>query len=411
MADRVRRIDRACRLDFDATAPTPTAAAAHRVDDYLVVDAYLARDGLLQYSDGMRSWVEYRPAEELERAADSFASVPVTDDHPPDMVTPDNAREYMRGFTLSAVRTEVVDGVTYLRGTIKVVDAELIRALELGKRQTSIGMWSRVEARDGVYQGRAYSAVQTDCEGNHVAIVDTGRAGPAVRVFMDGAQIPIHDAEDPMRVTIPLDILAALKVRMDEVGAPTTQAKLIGPDGTEIEVPTWVAAMVEELKELKAAQAEATEEPAAEAPAEEPPPDETPAEDAEGELEPPPAEAKDDEDEEMTKDQIDQRVRRRVRLERLAAKADLDLDALDTAADADVARAFVAKVMPDHKVRADAAKGDVLDMLVAIAAEELAARPKTDSNPFERRISFDAKDDSLAEAQARAISKALGRKD
>ncbi len=387
------RIDYAtCGFDFSDAPATPGRGSATRLPGgYLRVDAYLARDGLLQYSDGRTAWLEWRPASELEAAADSWYLAPVTDDHPPKMVDAANHSQYARGFVIDKPTIEVVDGVSYLRATIEIRDAALISKIDAGQRELSIGFWSDVKMTRGTVGGKTYDAIQTGLVGNHVASVARGRAGPAVRI-LDAAYCLGHDeSAAPHRsapprtspqsnatqgsmhtINLPATFVALYsskaRVYKDEAGMPTTMAKIVGPDGTELEVPTWLAALVEEAMEMR------TEKPAPESAAPEAP--------AGDEVPPAPAGAPDDEEEKeppMTPDAINALVRKRSRLERLAASRGLPIVDDDTA----LARSYVAAVMPS--VKCDARTGAALDALVD-AAESVPVPKPEPVNPFEVRV-------------------------
>lgn len=391
-----RRIDFACAgFDFSDAPATPTRGSAQRMPGgYLRVDAYLARDGLLRYSDGRTSWLEWRPKAELEAAADSWHLAPVTDDHPPKMVSADNHSQYARGIVITQPIVETIDGVSYLRATIEIRDAALVRKIDAGQRELSIGFWSDVKMTRGTVGGETYDAIQTGLVGNHVASVARGRAGPAVRVLMDAAGSAIHSqgSESMKIVNVPAALVAALVSKSrrtasaDEAGMPTTMAKIVGPDGTELEVPTWLAALVEEAMEMRKGAGAAPES-------------EAPPEPAPGDEVPPPAPApegapddKEKKDPPMTPDAYKAIVRKRVRLERLAASRNLPI--VDD--DAALARSYVAAVMPS--VKCDTLDGAALDALVDAAAS--VPVPKAEpTNPFEVRVPVSEKLDAETEAE------------
>jgi hypothetical protein len=436
---RVLRVDRISIVLGDESSIGPGRAHATRTPEgYLDVDAFLARDGLLRYSDGRATWLELRPRAELEAAADSWAHAIVTDDHPPVMVDAANAREYQRGYVISAPRIVEVDGVAYLAARLRITDAELVAKILAGQRELSIGFLADVHPEPGVdASGQRYDAVQRSLAGNHVASVERGRAGPAVRVLLDSAQSsaescysvqvkPDHASDEVPHVSKPtldsvrprraiklpkgvkLDAVKAWcdnavakigKPLLDEVGMPTTMSTLIGPDGTEVEVPTWVAALVAEaLDERKAL--EAAEPKAPEAP---------PADEADPLAPKIPPTDPDDKDktmpETMTPDAINALVRRRGRLERLSATAGLPVATIDGADDTALARAYVAHVLPHAKARADKAEGAALDELVEVAA----STPSTVTvNPFEIVVKADAADaenDPILAAYAAHLSR------
>lgn len=405
---------------------TLTGDAVTTLEGYLEVDAYLARDGLLRYSDGASSWLEYRPAPELEAAAPSWAHQPVTDDHPPGMLSAANASTYARGHVIGTPTIEVRDGVTYLRGRLRITDAGLRDKILAGRRELSIGFVADVVPQRGVWAGDRYDAVQTSLVGNHVASVDRGRAGPECRVMLDSAQVPIAcydppgmaDVKSPRVIKLPpgtkMDKLTAWcahlskTLRADEVGLPTTTAKLVGPDGTEVEVPTWVAALVAEaLAAHKAAQAAepaaAPESPEAEAMTEAAAdPKLDPAVESDPNAKPKPKPKP--EDEQMTPDAIAALVRKRGRLERLAQSAGVASAVIDSADDAALSRAIVCARMPAAKALADSASGERLESLVEAAALlQPAAAP---ANPFEvrRAVADQAEDDDEIAAYAAMIA-------
>lgn len=151
---------------------------------FLRVDAYLTRTGIFEYRDnsgGIRR--ELRLDNEVfdGSALDSFSMAPVTDDHPPEMLTVDNARDYTRGHLSEAVKR---DG-NFVRSSMLITDAALIAKMESGKKQISCGYVCDLDMTPGEYRGQKYDAIQRNIRGNHVAVVDSGRAGPDVCVRMD----------------------------------------------------------------------------------------------------------------------------------------------------------------------------------------------------------------------------------
>ena len=369
---------------------------------YLRVDAYLARDGLLRYSDGRTSWLEWRPAGELQAAADSWHLAPVTDDHPSKMVDASNHSAHARGLVITQPTIEVVDGVSYLRATIEIRDANLIRKIDAGQRELSIGFWSDVKMTRGTVGGQTYDAVQTGLVGNHVASVARGRAGPAVRVLMDGIDCAIHSerSESMKIVNVPAALVAVLiskarqSAKADEAGMPTTMSKLVLPDGSELEVPTALAAIVEEWVEMKKAEGKSTGEMPAESEA---PPEPAPGD----EVPPAPAGAPEEEEEKeppMSADAMKAIVRKRVRLERLAASRNLPIVDDDTA----LARSYVKAVMPT--VKCDTLDGAALDALVDAAESVPVPKAEAQTNPFEVRAPVgDAASDDHYERQAKIL--------
>jgi hypothetical protein len=171
------------RLTFDASRRTG--------DGYLVARARAARSGVYEYlgreidPEGKHFAADavvnvYRPEDEVfdQASVASFLMKPVTNDHPRDAVTADNWREHAKGVVGRAMR----DG-EHLAFDLVLMDAALIRDVEAGKRELSNGYGCSVDIEDGTApDGTAYSAVQRGIRGNHVAVVDKGRAGSSCRI-------------------------------------------------------------------------------------------------------------------------------------------------------------------------------------------------------------------------------------
>ena len=114
----------------------------------------------------------YRAAEDVfsSPAMASFEGKPITNEHPPDMLTPHDAARYLKGVCQNIRRDK-----QYLVADFLIYDAELIRQIENGKRGVSCGYRSLFEMREN-------KIYQTNIEGNHIAIVEKGRAGEKVAI-------------------------------------------------------------------------------------------------------------------------------------------------------------------------------------------------------------------------------------
>lgn len=147
----------------------------------------IARTGVFPYlkADGAVSWEAKLPTELLaDSTVESANGKPVTNDHPDELVvTKDNAGKYMKGFTMSNAHT---DGDT-IRVDMTITDSDLIKAIQGGKQELSIGFKTDVEPVSGEYDGMHYDSVQKSIEINHVAVVKRGRAGHNIRITGDSA--------------------------------------------------------------------------------------------------------------------------------------------------------------------------------------------------------------------------------
>jgi len=123
----------------------------------------------------------FRPAEEVfsEKSLLSFSNKPVTDNHPPELVTSKNAKKFSVGLSGPEVTK---DGI-FAKTVIQVTDAAAIAKIESGKVELSNGYTADIDWTPGITpEGEQFDAVQRNIKGNHIAIVERGRAGPACRV-------------------------------------------------------------------------------------------------------------------------------------------------------------------------------------------------------------------------------------
>jgi hypothetical protein len=159
-------------------------------DGFLAVRAKAARAGIYEYTgaevdpEGKRFAKDalvkvYRPADEVfaPESVGSFFAKPITNDHPSVPVTADNWKQHARGAVMGAMR----DG-EYLAFDLALLDAAAIKAVDSGKRELSNGYSCDLDWTAGVADGQSYDAIQRNIRGNHVAIVDKGRAGPDCKI-------------------------------------------------------------------------------------------------------------------------------------------------------------------------------------------------------------------------------------
>lgn len=164
-------------------------------DGYLAVRAKAARSGIYDYSGrevdpdnahGLRDKAMvkvYRSGDQVfDRASiHSFVGKPITNDHPREGVNAANWRDHARGTIMGAVR----DG-EHIAFDLLLTDAAAIKAVEDGKRELSNGYSCQLDFKPGTApDGQAFDAAQVGIAGNHIAIVDQGRAGPDCRIVTD----------------------------------------------------------------------------------------------------------------------------------------------------------------------------------------------------------------------------------
>lgn len=166
-------------------------------DGFMAVRAKAARSGIYDYlgsevdPTGQHFAADkvvrvYRPEDEVfdKASVASFLAKPITDNHPTEAVTADNWRGHARGTVMGAVR----DG-EHLAFDLVLMDAGLIDAVKSGKRELSNGYTCDLSIESGTTpDGQTYDAVQRGIRGNHVAVVQRGRAGSACRIS-DGGNV------------------------------------------------------------------------------------------------------------------------------------------------------------------------------------------------------------------------------
>jgi len=265
---------RAVRLDADDTglircdAGQITGKVERTDEGYIRGNAIVTRTGVFQYrnEDGSIRRELRHPDDVF--MADSLASmrmIPVTNGHPTELVTAQNAADLSVGHVGENIQ---VDG-RHVIAPLVVTHADGIGAIDGGREELSLGYTVDVVEEEGEYQGIPYTHRQRNVRYNHLALVDRARAGGAARLNMDGAAVQVtdepridHDEDTTMKkVTIDgIEYDAAPEVakqleretaRADQAEADAKQAR------TEKEtVQAKYDEAAEELKQAKAARSD-----------------------------------------------------------------------------------------------------------------------------------------------------------
>lgn len=163
-------------------------------EGYLTVQVPITCPGVFPYQrqDGTIQ-MEAKLPEEIfsDRTIMSARGKPVTDEHPGEPVTVENYQTYAKGMS----HTDSTVKHLKLYVSLTVTDKDLIKKINDGKREISIGFMSDVVAEKGTYNGQAYEYVQRNIEINHIAIVEKGRAGPEVAIRADSDAWQIDSKE------------------------------------------------------------------------------------------------------------------------------------------------------------------------------------------------------------------------
>ena len=139
--------------------------------------------------DPGRVYRGYRPAAELLAAAPTFNGLPLLKEH-----VKDSAEDPQKELRIGNLGTDAAFRAPYLDNSLIIQDAEAIAALNPSDPGTPGGRSARARRelsasyrydpvmRSGVFQGQPYDFIMTNIRGNHVALVEEGRAGPDVVV-------------------------------------------------------------------------------------------------------------------------------------------------------------------------------------------------------------------------------------
>lgn len=364
----VLRYDRASPLSKPVRLP----------NGFVRAEGYLTRAGIFVYRDAKGNTVrELRPPEEVMHpdALASFALVPVTNEHPPEALTADNAKQYAVGSVSESVAPEG----DKVRATLMITDADAIAALDAGRSELSCGYTADVVIEPGTWEGQRYDAKQTNIRGNHVALVDAGRAGPTCSIRMDATDV-------------------AQEITMDSV--------MIEVGGAKYSVPAEMAGELVKMLEskgLKPAMADA-EKPA------EKPSEEMASVKADAQRKIDALQAKLDALQSATtartlRESIAREVREDIAVTELAKRFDADVSESDSTESK--RRKIVAKLDPSIKLDGKSPEyvGGLLDALVLARGEQVAASPRAGSV----RLDANESDDPAAAARAKMIAHLEGR--
>lgn len=199
-------------------------------EGYLRTWATIARTGVQMYTDadgGVRR--EYRPEEEVgsPESLASFAGKAVTFEHPPALLDSANTKDYQIGFS----GTEVVYDNGFVRAVMTITDKDAIERIMRGDaKEVSAGYRVQFDPTPGVAEsGEHYDGIQRMIDGNHIAVVRRGRAGPQVKLHLDRL-----DAADPSLLS--------------PIEEPSMTAK-VNFDGAEFEVSESVALAITKERE------------------------------------------------------------------------------------------------------------------------------------------------------------------
>ena len=182
----VRKVDKDGRLHVEITNISKATINPYRGEEIPGGDEL----GL----DPAKIYYLLRDPEELKKAAATFNNIPLLDSHV--VVSADDHRpERIVGST----GTDAVFEAPYLKNSLVIWSAKGIEAVESeSKKELSSAYHYRADMTPGEYEGKKYDGVMRDIIGNHVALVEEGRAGSDVVVGDSAISIPNTNVEITM---------------------------------------------------------------------------------------------------------------------------------------------------------------------------------------------------------------------
>ncbi len=164
---------------------------------YLDVAGVVTRTGVFVYHDGN----ELRSESEVlnPKSLSTLKALPVTHNHPPDLLDPGSTSAYMKGYLGSEGYPEKNGELTLLKvDHIIITDPVLIDAIETEKiGHISMGYNCDVEPASGVFDGLEYTKKQVNIVYNHLACVAHARGGEVCAIYKgDEAMVYRIDNEE-----------------------------------------------------------------------------------------------------------------------------------------------------------------------------------------------------------------------
>jgi hypothetical protein len=126
---------------------------------------------------------------------------------------------------------------------VMLMDSKAIRAMRDGKKELSLGYSAEIEWKSGTSgAGEQYDAVQKNIRANHLALVDSARGGPKLR---------IGDADDDVEKRVSAAVATAVEEVLGQQGRTVNQGdksmttRSIVVDGVTISLDDTAAAIVQ----------------------------------------------------------------------------------------------------------------------------------------------------------------------
>jgi hypothetical protein len=259
----------------------------------------------------------------------------------------------------------------HMSNTITITDQDTIGEAQAGKRGISNGYTCDVEETPGVWMGIPYDGIQRNIRGNHVALVERGRAGDAARIRMDSMDINLGIQEIDQNQNKGESQMALKKIKIDgveyEAEADVIRAYTTSKEKAD-ELSNTVETLKKDISKLEGERDQYKDE----------------AEKAVKEL-------KEKQDSNLDQAEIEKAVQSRLVVLDAARRAEVEIK--KDFSEADLKKEVVIKLFPNSKSKIDEKGEDYVNARFDVALEHLDELENEDD---EEDVNNDLQSDSLA---------------
>lgn len=169
-------------------------------DGFLTAEVNVTRIGIFDYYDALGKKIRaLRLPEEVFKPESmaTQAKKPATNQHPPKLLTAEDAKQYTVGHTGENPRREG----DFIRNSVTIFDKATIEQIEAGNDEVSCGYYADLDMKSGEHPDFGpYDLIQRNIRHNHLAVaLKAGRGGPEVRMLMDSIDIKLPTKESTMK--------------------------------------------------------------------------------------------------------------------------------------------------------------------------------------------------------------------
>jgi len=170
---------------------------------FMSIVANLTRTGIFTYQKVNPETGEVAIIRQLRLAEEhtesmlaSLHGMPLTNNHPDELVTPENADDYIVGMASDRpkkIKAENTDSEEYIQQRLVVFNKDTITDIKRRrKKEVSLGYQCELDFTPGVYKGQNYDCIQRNIKVNHVSLVQHARGGKNCKLLLDGKEQTVN---------------------------------------------------------------------------------------------------------------------------------------------------------------------------------------------------------------------------